>query len=181
MWSAERVQGSHISLDPFCVKFTCSPTSCVGSSPGRLFSTHSPPTCRPGGLRLCTSASEPTLPNADDLSKTFPYLPPRFSHPILPHVRIHASTQPCFCRSWFKMTILSIRGICFFNSVFRSWQLFQIFLWAGLTRQRSGREVSLDDEVDPNHWSTRESAANKHWVKTKTGGPVKPLECSLYT
>lgn len=41
---------------------------------------------------------------------------------------------------------------CFvFNSFFGFWQLCQIFLWAGLTWQRWGPEVSWDDEVDPNH------------------------------
>lgn len=155
MCSAERVQGSHISLDPFRVKFTCSPTTCVGSFPGRLFSTHSPPTCRPGGLGLCRSASKPTPLDASDLSGSFPNLPAGSLIRLCPRLkRVHTALflLPLVQNVYFEhQGFLFFCFLVFFNSVFGFWQLCQIFLRAGLTWQQWGLEVSWNDEVDPNH------------------------------
>lgn len=157
----------------------------MGSSPGRLFSTHSPPTCRPGGLKLCTSASEPTTPNADDLSRTFPYLPPTAS--IIQLCPTYAYTRPrspIFAATGSKFLFWASRGFFFLqcfrvaaalSDLFTGWfnavalgARGQLGWWGGpesLDKLEILRSSLIWD------YQTWESAANKHWVKTsKTTG-----------
>lgn len=108
------------------------------------------------------------------------------SHPILPHVRIHASTQACFCCCWFKISILSIKGIFFLqcfrvlaalSDLFTSWFNTAALRARSQLGPRGGPESLVNLEI-LRSWLSRdyqtwESAANEHWVKTRTGSPVK--------
>lgn len=113
-------------------------------------------------------------------------LPPAnsFYHPTLPHVRIHTSTQPHFCCHWFKISILSIKGIFFLQCFWVAAALSDLFTgWFNAVALRArgqlgwwGGPESLDKlEILRSSliwdYQTWESAVNKHWVKTsKTTG-----------
>lgn len=166
--------GSHISPDPLCVKFTCSPPPHVGSSPGRLFSTRSPPTCKPGGLeimcerdRLCVSAR----PAEDWWSVQDVPRPPTsafWDRLLPPQIEIHAASVrrllSCVFYGWrlHKASILSVGGcVFFFYNVFR-FLLSDLFLWGVLRTstpsERSGVSVRYS-------WLTGEpgSVFGKFW------------------
>lgn len=156
--------GSHISPDPLCVKFTCSPPPHVGSSPGRLFSTRSPPTCKPGGLeimcerdRLCVSAR----PAEDWWSVQDVPRPPTsafWDRLLPPQIEIHAASVrrllSCVFYGWrlHKASILSVGGCVFFFL-----QCFQVppvwsFFMRCFTHQHSKWEVRCVGEVFLINW-----------------------------